>query len=68
MVVNKGGNLSVAYFTAYLNLIIQAHQCSVVCAQQYMMEKFFKGNLDYFGPVSYQAFSQAFTELQNKNK
>lgn len=59
MVVNNGGNLSVAYFMAYLNLIIQAKQCSAVCAQQYMLEKFFKGNPDHFGPVTYEAFIKA---------
>ena len=64
MVVNKGGNLSAAYFTAYMNLIIHAKQCSVGCAQQYILEKFFKGNPDHFGPVSYQSFTQALAELQ----
>ncbi|WP_342542799.1 hypothetical protein MHH33_02045 [Paenisporosarcina sp. FSL H8-0542] len=63
MVVNNGGNLSIAYFIAYLNLIIQAKQCSVICAQQYMLEKFFKGNPNHFGPVTYQSFIQATGEI-----
>lgn len=63
MVVNNGGNLSIAYFIAYLNLIIQAKQCSVICAQQYMLEKFFKGNPNHFDPVTYQSFIQATSEI-----
>lgn len=63
MVVNKGGNLSVGYFIAYMNLIMQAKQCSIICAQQYTLEKFFKGNPDHFGPVTYESFIKATGEL-----
>jgi len=61
MVVNNGGNLSKAYFKAYLNLIMTAKACSALCAQQYMLEHFFKGNPHQFGPVSYEAFVQVTT-------
>lgn len=61
MVVNNGGNLSQAYFRAYLNLIMTAKACSALCAQQYMLEHFFKGDHNLFGPVSYETFVQATT-------
>ena len=64
MVVNNGGNLSQAYFRSYLDLIITAKACSALCAQQYMFEHFFKGNPNYFGPVSYESFVQATTERE----
>lgn len=63
MVVNNGGNLSVDYFIAYLNLVMQTKQCSASCAKQYMLEKFFKGNPGHFGSLSYQSFTQAIDEL-----
>lgn len=63
MVVNNGGNLSVEYFIAYLNLVMQAKQCSVSCAKQDMLVKFFKGNPDHFGSLSYQSFTQAIDEI-----
>jgi hypothetical protein len=63
MVVNRGGNLSKAYFMAYLNLIMQAKECTVSCAQQYMLDQFFKGNANHFGQVSYQSFMQAVEDI-----
>jgi len=63
MVVNHGGNLSKAYFIAYLNLIMHAKECSVTCAKQDMLEQFFKGNPNHFGLVSYQAFIQAVDDI-----
>ena len=63
MVVNNGGNLSVGYFIAYMNLIMQAKQCSIICAQQSMLEKFFKGNPDHFGPVTYKSFIKAASNI-----
>lgn len=63
MVVNHGGNLSKAYFTAYLNLIMLAKECSTVCAKQDMLEQFFKGNPNHFGPVTYHSFIQAVREI-----
>jgi len=64
MVVNRGGNLSKAYFLAYLNLIMQAKECTISCAQHYMLEQFFKGDADHFGQISYQSFMQAVEEIQ----
>jgi hypothetical protein len=64
MVVNNGGNLSTDYFVAYMNLVMKAKQCSVVCAKKDMLEKFFKGNPHHFGPVSYQSFAQALDEIK----
>lgn len=43
MVVNNGGNLSVEYFISYLNLVMQAKQCSLSCAKQDMLVKSLKG-------------------------
>ncbi|HLG27794.1 MAG TPA: hypothetical protein VI423_08420 [Paenisporosarcina sp.] len=64
MVVNNGGDLSTDYFIAYLNLVMKAKQCSVVCAKKDVLEKFFKGNPKHFGPVSYQSFAQAIGEIE----
>ena len=63
MVVNNGGNLSFEYFIAYLNLVMQAKQCSVSCAKQDMLEKFFKGNPYHFGSLSYKSFTEAIDEI-----
>ena len=63
MIVNNGGNLSKAYFTAYLNLIVTTKSCSALSAQQYMLKHFFKDNPNHFGPVSYESFIQAATDF-----
>ena len=65
MVVNHGGNLSKAYFVAYLNLIMQAKKCSIACAKQEMLSQFFKGNPKHLGPVSYQSFVEASEEIED---
>lgn len=60
MVLNNGENLSTDYFIAYLNLVMKAKQCSVVCAKKDIL----KGNPHHFGPVSYQSFAQALDEIE----
>ena len=66
MVVNHGGNLPKAYFTAYLNLIIFAKACTLERAKQEMLDRFFKGYPDFYGPVSYQSFASAIEELNDQ--
>jgi len=66
MVVNHGGNLSKAYFVAYLKLIMIAKECTAICAKQNMLERFFNGNPNHFGDVSYQSFIQAYDEVALK--
>jgi len=63
MVVNHGGNLSKAYFIAYLNLIMLAKECTLACAKQDMLDQFFKGNQHSLGPITYQSFNQAIDEI-----
>lgn len=63
MTVNNGGKLSKEYFSAYLNLIMNANQCSKSQAKEYMEEHFFKNNKDTFGQYTYSNFLKAVNEL-----
>ena len=65
MVVNHGGNLSKAYFVAYLNLIMKTKECSMSCAKKAMFKQFFNGNPKHLGPVSYQSFVEASEEIED---
>ncbi|MEK9197323.1 hypothetical protein [Ureibacillus sp. FSL E2-3493] len=43
MTVNHGGNLPKEYFLAYINLVMNAHNCSLNQAEDYMLDHFLKG-------------------------
>jgi len=43
---------------------MRAKECTITCAQHYMLEQFFKGDADHFGQISYQSFMQAVEEIQ----
>ncbi|MEA0552984.1 hypothetical protein U1P98_04570 [Lysinibacillus irui] len=63
MTVNNGGKLSKEYFSAYLSLVMNANQCSVLLAKEYMEEHFFKNNIDTFGKYTYSNFLKAVKEI-----
>lgn len=62
MVVNNGGNLSKEYFLSYLKLVMNAHNCTLTQAQNYMLDHFFKGNICTFGKHTYDNFLNAVNE------
>lgn len=63
MVIGHGGNLSKAYFIAYMHLIMKSKEWSAACAEKDMLTHFFKGNPNHLGAVSYQSFMQAVSEI-----
>lgn len=63
MTVNHGGNLPVEYFLAYIKLVMKAKNCSLLQAQDYIVEHFFKGDTDTFGKHTYSNFIKAIQEI-----
>ena len=63
MVVNNGGNLSVEYFIAYWGKFTSTTDSDHDLPVEDMLEKFFEGNPDHFGSLSYQSFTQAIDEI-----
>lgn len=68
MTVNHGGNLRKEYFLAYINLVMNEHNCSLKQAQDYMMDHFFKGNIYSFGTYTYSNFVKAVQEFSEVKK
>ncbi|MDH5163412.1 hypothetical protein [Heyndrickxia oleronia] len=65
MVINNGGNLSKDYFLAYISLITNAKQCSVDQAKEILFKRLFNVNKKTLGPISYNNFISAYTELKS---
>lgn len=64
MIVNSGGKLSKEYFVSYLKLVMNAKQCSLVQAKDYMEIHFFKSDVLSFGEYTYFNFLEACKELE----
>lgn len=68
MTVNHGGNLTKEYFLAYISLVMNAHNCSLNQARDYMIDHFFKGNPRTFGKYTYSNFAEAVKEFPHIKK
>lgn len=66
MRIHKSGDKSVAFFTAYMQLVLQANITSVENLEKYMIQHFFQNNLSSLGPTTLSNFKQALQILYKK--
>ena len=66
MRIHKSGDKSVAFFTAYMQLILQANITSIENLEKYMVQHFFKDDLCSLGPTTLTNFKQALQVLYKK--
>ena len=59
MRIHKSGDKSVAFFTAYMQLVLQANISSVENLEKYMVQHFFQNDLSSLGPTTLANFKQA---------
>ena len=59
MRIHKSGDKSVAFFTAYMQLVLQANISSVENLEKYMVQHFFQNDLSSLGPITLANFKQA---------
>ncbi|GIO23833.1 hypothetical protein [Oceanobacillus sp. J11TS1] len=64
MVINKGGNLSKAYFKAYFSLIRNSRQCTLEEAKEITFVRLFRNDETTRGDISYEHFIEAYKELK----
>ncbi len=62
--INHGGALRKEYFASYMNLIINAMECSVQKARDITFQRLFRNNTKALGETSYKEFLFAYEELQ----
>lgn len=65
MRIHRSGDKSVAFFTAYMNLLLQAEIVSRANLEDYMINQFFQNDLTSLGPTTYANFNEAL-RLTNK--
>ena len=66
MRIHKSGDKSVAFFTAYMELLIQAELASVEELENYMRRHFFQHNVSSLGPTTLANFKQALQIIYKK--
>lgn len=59
MRIHKSGDKSVAFFTAYMQLILQSNISSIENLEKYMVQHFFQNDLSSLGPITLTNFKQA---------
>jgi hypothetical protein len=60
MIVNNSGNLSVAYFQSYFQLIMNTQQMKKEEAKHFIFHRFFNQNPMSRGPITYRNFEKAY--------
>lgn len=63
MIINRGGTLSVAYFTSYFELILASRTTDVDEASKIVFQRLFNNNPRQLGNETYQQFLQAYKDL-----
>ena len=66
MRIHKSGDKSVAFFTAYMQLVLQANITSVENLEKYMVQHFFQNDLSSLGPITVANFKQALQIIDKK--
>ena len=66
MRIHKSGDKSVAFFTAYMQLVLQANIISVENLEKYMVQHFFQNDLASLGPLTLANFKQALQIIHKK--
>ena len=59
MRIHKSGDKSVAFFTAYMQLILKTNITSFENLEKYMIQHFFQNDLSSLGPITLANFKQA---------
>ncbi|MBJ7959161.1 MULTISPECIES: hypothetical protein [Bacillus] len=67
MIINHAGNLKKDYFLSYMKLIMNAHQCNVENAKDYIFKSMFGFKNNSLGKETYQSFIEAYQELKQSN-
>ncbi|KAB2457601.1 hypothetical protein F8160_19625 [Bacillus sp. CH126_4D] len=67
MIINHAGNLKKDYFLSYIRLIMNAHQCNVEDAKDYVFQSMFRLKKNSLGKKTYQSFLEAYQELKQSN-
>ena len=60
MRIHKSGDKSVAFFTAYMQLVLQANITSVENLEKYMVQHFFQNDLASLGPLTLAILNKHF--------
>ncbi|MBJ8055479.1 hypothetical protein JDS87_26950 [Bacillus cereus] len=68
MIINHAGNLKKSYFLPYMRLIMNAHECSVEKAKDYIFQSMFGLQDNSLGEKTYQNFLEAYQELKELNR
>ena len=66
MRIHESGDKSVAFFTAYMQLILQANITSLENIRNYMVSHFFQNDLSSLGPITLANFKEALQIIQKK--
>lgn len=66
MRIHKSGDKSIAFFTAYMQLVLQANITSVENLEKYMIQHFFQNDLSLLGPITLDNFKQALQIIYKK--
>ena len=66
MRIHKSGDKSVAFFTAYMQLILQADITSLENIKNYMVSHFFQNDLSSLCPITLANFKEALQIIQKK--
>ncbi|OSY04364.1 hypothetical protein S2E19_01698 [Bacillus mycoides] len=67
MITNHAGNLKKDYFLSYMRLIMNARQCNVEDAKDYIFQSMFGLQDNSLGEGTYQNFLGAYQELKQPN-
>ena len=66
MRIHKSGDKSIAFFTTYMQLVLQANITSVENLEKYMFQHFFQNDLSSLGTITLANFKQALQILYKK--
>ncbi|MEE1131701.1 MAG: hypothetical protein UHX00_08805 [Caryophanon sp.] len=63
MRIHKSGDKSVAFFIAYMKLLVLSEKTSIETLEQYMLVHFFQDDIDSFGSITHENFKTALLQL-----
>lgn len=66
MRIHKSGDKSVEFFTAYMQLVLQANISSVEHLEKYMVHHFFQNDISSLGSITLANFKQALQIIYRK--
>lgn len=65
MTVNHASLLTKEYFIAYLKLIMNSREFTLIQAKEFAYDFFFKGDMQHYGPSTWLQFEKAIKEIDN---